>query len=594
MAQIPVLSENMLAIIIGIKDYTNLPKLEAADNNANEFSNMLKKRKYCGGQTNVNMGGVAEGVPDEQILKKTDGAKDAAELRNEIKLFVNKSFSNKIDLILFYYSGHGAYDLDKKQYYLSVTNTDEEDLKGTALEMTDIAELITKTGKKIVFIIDSCFSGSSFSSVSSKADFYIMASSKYNETTKYPEKQFYSAFTAAFVSTINDGISGAGSCITFNDIFKEVKEKLASIKFPLPEKIDKNEAGDIVFENNNYKDNTPTFDLDAAITSIYNSFYPDQSISGETTSKIVLNSFPLNIAVYIRNIFADKKLLNDTAFLQEFYYQIIHFLSFIFIKDLTRSYLNKTTNTPTSESNSTKNFLSDEDGKFFNSWKKTKTSNNDINHFYIDVIRRSFTKYKDKFFIEELKLPSKILDIINHIETFFSDDRVFLESNFIDFRKFLFMFLAELKFLKAYDLLAVKFIEVKKSFYEKIVFEHEVSSLFGPDPGEYKTTPVLESENDFLNNAIIFLPKIITKNQLTSTIAQHKFLNLWPFLIDGNGNDIDAHVPTLCVFEDITEDVDKHYNYLSVQYTKERKNKLEYSSLKVYPSKEEWDNFYIS
>jgi hypothetical protein len=576
MDKVRIPSENILAIVIGVKNYDNpnLHTLEAAENNANDFKDLLRKRKYASQSLGGDINDM-QGVPDNQIFKKTDGAVDYPALRGEIKKFITESVKKfNIDLIIFYYSGHGSFDIAEKKYYLAVKSTDETDLKGTALEMSEIGGFVTNEKKKAVFILDSCFSENAFGPIESKADFYIMASSRYNETTKYPLNAHNSLFTSAFIDTVNNGIDGAGESITFSEIFEEIKRKLENIS--TPQEIGKNQAGNIIFEKNNIKEIKPSFDLDAAITTIYNSFRLTAEVN-IPISKTVFDNLPLNIATYLRNICQDKGLLDDSDFLQEFYYQIIHFLSFIFINDLTRS-----------------DVLNIEDQKFYKSWKKTQTSDNDINNFYIEIINRSCSKYKEHLFITELNNYSSLLKVISCLEKCFLPNRILPNDKIVDFRKYLFLLLPELKFLKNYVLLAVKFIEVKKSFFGKIIFEHKVSKLLGPDPGRYQTSPDLESENDFLNNAIILIPKITATAQLTNVIAEHKFLNLWPFMIDGSGNDEDAQNPTLCVFEDITEDVDKQYNYRPVQYKKEREQKREYSTLRVYPAKEEWDEFYNS
>jgi hypothetical protein len=593
-------SENILAIIIGVKEYNQegLNTLEAADNNANEFRKTLRERKY--GAEVTPEGKINIGVPADNIFKRTDGAVKSHELKVEIVNWLNKRNNDRINLIIFYYSGHGYFDTDKSQYYLTVKETDKKFIRDTALNMADIGDVFADTKKNVVFILDSCFSASAFESVSLRSNFYIMASSDYNKTTKYPENEYLSPFTAAFIDTARNGISSFEGDLSFNAIFDEIKNKLEAKNFPCPQKIDKNETGNIIFEQNNSQGQVIQFNLDDAITKIYNSFYPNQTTT-RPLSKIVMESFPTTISVYIRNLFSDNKLLNDHSFLQDFYYQVIHFLSFLFINDLTRPAFvegkNTDNNSLVGQTNieKTKTVLTEEDLKFFNSWKKTKTSDNDINHFYIQVIKRSCTEYKNELFIEELRKKNNLLTVIERMESCFNQNRDLITDKFADFRRYLFTLLSELKFLKEYDLITVKFIEVKKSFYGRIVYEHAVSSLLGPDPAPYQTSPVLESEKDFLNNAIIFIPKILIKQHLTALIAEHKFLNLWPFIIDGNGNDTNAQIPTLCVFEDITEELDvKQYNYRPVQYKKEREQKREYSALRAYPGKEEWDYFYKS
>ena len=328
------------------------------------------------------------------------------------------------------------------------------------------------------------------------------------------------------------------------------------------------------------------FDLSGAITSIHTSLFPDELIDDIDKYKRVLDCYPIIIAGLLREMFGDYKLkqenpeyqynlLNNSDFFYNFYNQIVSFISFIIIKDLRDS-----------------NKSLPDDRNLFNSWK-TQEQNRKLK---INLITHACEKYEN-LFIAELKNTESFLQTIKVMEGYIdSGNNV---TNLRSFRDLLFRLIEDLSFLKKYDLLAVRFISVRKSFYEKVVFKHEISRLYGPDPSvySYKYLDLGEfvSVDAFLYNGVILTEKISSTNQLNNIIKCNNFLNLWPFIIDGHTNQNDSKaIPQLCIFENVTDiNNKKNYNYRLVQYKKERESRrcVEYRTLSSFPGVEEWNDY---
>ncbi|CAL1518958.1 caspase family protein [Chitinophaga sp. MM2321] len=602
-----VSSDKMAAILIGVKDYDgpdNLHPLYSAENNANSFYKMLRSRKY-----DVDGTGTKLGVPDARIFKKTDGAVDANALRADILNFLEKIFTtpdngspvSSPDLVLFYYAGHGYYDLREKKYYLTVKHTRLADLKGTAIDMEDLCELLTRFKKKVVMIIDACFSENTFDYIQSRSDFYIIASSAYNKTSKYPEDAECSVFTTTFLKWITNGIIEANGALSFKDIFDASRDELEKAEQPVPTCLEKNDTGSIILEVNNYKqpvaqptndvDQEPDFDVESyfedAMRRIFSIFMPGGTI-GRNFHDTVFNSFPITIAVFLRNMFVKKTLLKDVDFLLNYYYQIIRFLAFIIIKENDQTHITTRENGKiivVNKENEQTHFLSDEDRKILGRWREPGADNS----VFIEIVRYACIRGQGEF-TKQLAGNMTFLNRINKIEELIASNLSVNHAGFVRFRDLLFYLLSDMRFFREYNLWTVRFVEIKKSIMGTVIYKHQVSQLYGPDPSSYSSENLLESNIGSLHNAIILIPK----KPLDKEIVERNFITLWPFLIDGNSNNETASLPDVCVLSKIVNDFgERQFNYKRISLIKERNGPtVEYSSLTSFPEKKEWEEFF--
>lgn len=566
-----VASENILAIIIGVKEYDDpgIPNLEAADNNAHEFRKVLKRRKFS-----VSAPGATEtkpGVPDSNIFKRTDGATDAMILREEINSFLAKSIASnpKIELILIYYSGHGAFDVDKGKYYLSVRKTKRDDFKYTSLAFDVLFETVDKYKRRLVFIIDSCFSENAFNSISSKHDFFLMASSAQNLPARYPLEDEYSAFTKRLLEAVLEGIKKNGKVITLNELYETTKSRLKSDGFPEPKCLEKNGAGKLIFDVNNFvNEEESAVDYDSliknGITRIFKSLFPNAAIDTKKNEK-VLASFPVLISVYLKGLLASNKKAPGYPYFLDFYKQLVSFLAFIFIKDLT----------------STTKKVEENDYLQLRDWREKHPENS--HELYINILRMALGKYRGQLYISELQGDNLLLSRLEETEKWLiSPD----QAEFDPFVNLLFSLIAELAFFKQYALISVRFIDVKKGYYGTLCFSHEVSRLYGPEPERYRQG--LESKNDSLNNAVILIRTSLLDKELTDSIQTKSFVNLWPFMIDEYCNYKEAKKPNLCILSSVERAASgNRYFYRSILLKKEREVNLEYTDMPVYPAIDE-------
>lgn len=135
------------AVIVGVANYENngIQDLTYTINDADALAKFLSSP--AGG-----------GLPREQI---TFLAGPQATRSNIIK-HVNQVFGQafETDLILFYFSGHGAPDASGKEVYFLPYDTDPSNIESSAVSQLDIQKVIGKSrAEKKIVIVDACHSG---------------------------------------------------------------------------------------------------------------------------------------------------------------------------------------------------------------------------------------------------------------------------------------------------------------------------------------------------------------------------------------------------------------------------------------------------
>ena len=140
------------ALLIGVSKYQRLPQdqwLHFADADATLFEKHVLSPR----------GG---GLPPENVLKLTDEKATTAALRNAFQTFL-KGRATKKDTVLILIAGHGTVEVPgSKSAYILTSDSDPQDLAGTAMPMAEVQKLVdeelSKVGRVAVFV-DVCRSG---------------------------------------------------------------------------------------------------------------------------------------------------------------------------------------------------------------------------------------------------------------------------------------------------------------------------------------------------------------------------------------------------------------------------------------------------
>ena len=144
---------NVWAVVVGINDYPQLPKLKYAVNDATEFHRLLVEKNR---------------VPTENITLLLNDQASLKNLRSTLGTKL-KNAAGLDDMVIIFFAGHGATERDAMsadgdglEKYLLPWETDPADLYSTAMPMREIAYIFDRIrSDRLIFIADACYSGAS-------------------------------------------------------------------------------------------------------------------------------------------------------------------------------------------------------------------------------------------------------------------------------------------------------------------------------------------------------------------------------------------------------------------------------------------------
>ncbi len=144
---------NIWAVVVGIDAYQNAPQLKYAVNDAKAFYRYLLEK---------------DKIPPENVILLLDREANLKRLRSILGTYL-KAKARKDDMVILYFAGHGATerdvmspDGDGLEKYLLPSDADPKDLYASALPMREISHIFHRIrSERLIFIVDSCYSGAS-------------------------------------------------------------------------------------------------------------------------------------------------------------------------------------------------------------------------------------------------------------------------------------------------------------------------------------------------------------------------------------------------------------------------------------------------
>lgn len=188
-----------LAIVIGVSEYNSdgFDNLPACKNDAETFK--------C----------VIENVKKIDDLLFLNGAINGSYVKNEIAKFVDKNKSNKINEVVFYFSGHGERNNDDFLYLFS--DYESTKVERASLRNSELDDFMrTLSPDLCVKIVDACYSGTRYIKGNDNGSDYITKSLKDNSIknsyflfssgeneASYAGNEF-SRFTESFLTSLTE------------------------------------------------------------------------------------------------------------------------------------------------------------------------------------------------------------------------------------------------------------------------------------------------------------------------------------------------------------------------------------------------------
>jgi hypothetical protein len=216
------------AVLIGTSDFQHgdLPSLPAVRNNLTELSRVLTD-------------------PVSGVLSwQNTTIIDSPESPNTFIRRLTKEANRAEDLLLVYYAGHGVRHQTRDELYLTVHQTDTENLSSTAVPFEWVREAIGDSPARTrLLILDCCYSGIALGAMASSAvdsreievsGTSVLTSAPKNKISHSPPGERYTAFTAELIALLSNGPRFADQELTVQQIYRSLRAAMVNRNLPEP------------------------------------------------------------------------------------------------------------------------------------------------------------------------------------------------------------------------------------------------------------------------------------------------------------------------------------------------------------------------
>ena len=136
---------NTYAVVIGIADYDELPRVTFADRSARSFADLIRRQF---------------GIPPEHLTSLINDEATGVRMMTRLRSMVGR-LTNK-DRLIVYYSGHAAPTRDGKHTVLIPQDASDGSLDDPAFRLNEFYQtLLRSNAQQIIVVLDTCFSGRS-------------------------------------------------------------------------------------------------------------------------------------------------------------------------------------------------------------------------------------------------------------------------------------------------------------------------------------------------------------------------------------------------------------------------------------------------
>ena len=218
--------EDDFALVIGIEDYESVPK---ADYGVRDASTVRKHLE-------------AMGWPARNIISLEGRAATGSKLKSYLEEWLPLNVKPNSTLLV-YYSGHGAPDPMKGDAYIVPWDGDPRFLKSTAYPLKHLySELSNLKAKRVLIVLDACFSGAGGRSVLAKGarplvatvaeafptsdNLTVLAAAGSDEITGTLDDQEHGVFTYYLLKGLSGAAKDARGNVTVKGLFDYLKPRV--------------------------------------------------------------------------------------------------------------------------------------------------------------------------------------------------------------------------------------------------------------------------------------------------------------------------------------------------------------------------------
>jgi putative transcriptional regulator len=234
------------AVLIGTARYDHLPDLPSVANNLDGLAAALADE-------------VLWGLPPENCRVLLDPVTP-----REVDLAISEAAGvvRPGGLLLVYVACHGLIDVETRDLFLALTDTEPAAVHATAVPYDWVRRNVRRSpAERRVVILDCCYAGraemagmdAGSRSLAEKARIEkscLLVAAAANETAQAPPGETYTAFTGELISLLGGGLPGGPRLLDVKTIWETLGGRLTAKGYPRPEVRARNSGDDIPLVRN--------------------------------------------------------------------------------------------------------------------------------------------------------------------------------------------------------------------------------------------------------------------------------------------------------------------------------------------------------
>ncbi|MFK0254374.1 caspase family protein [Streptomyces sp. NPDC090445] len=233
------------AVLIGVGDYLDLPKLPHVASNLADLRTLLTSR-------------ASWNLPAAHCTVLPEPSTPA-----EVLDAIRAAAAQATDTLLVYFAGHGLLDPDTDELFLGLPSTRTGD-PYTGIEYRHLRPAVMKAPSlRRVVVLDCCYSGFAVNAMSGGTDLASHAKvegvcllAAAHAIARAEEGARNTAFTGELLRVLEHGVADGPALIDLNTLYEQARARLVARGLPEPQKSDLNTAGSLgVARNPAYRPN---------------------------------------------------------------------------------------------------------------------------------------------------------------------------------------------------------------------------------------------------------------------------------------------------------------------------------------------------
>lgn len=238
------------AVLIGTARYDHLPAIPSVANNLDGLAATLADE-------------VLWGLPPENCRILVDPVTP-----REVDLALSEAGGavRPGGLLLVYFAGHGLIDVETRDLFLALRDTEPEAVHATAVPYDWVRRNVRRSAaERRVVVLDCCYAGrAEMAGATAGADpgsralaekariekSCLLVAAAANETAQAPPGEMYTAFTGELISLLGNGLAGGPRLLDVKTVWEVLAERLVAKGHPRPEVRARNSGDDIPLVRN--------------------------------------------------------------------------------------------------------------------------------------------------------------------------------------------------------------------------------------------------------------------------------------------------------------------------------------------------------